>query len=236
MPGENTVYDLQDTAKDLEVCRSNCEREFKLVWHLYVLYQQQRYPIRNTLEISNQSKALIERALDDVLNAFLNKPFSITPEGTDRIPYSRLTELNRDNSCAQRHKAQMKQAGEEWVRGAVDNRQSVAHSGKAISRVQALGQLQTTLFELLWANTVEQLKRHGSGWAAANPANHSEAADKEQAEFRKDLLELESALEEAILRAKKQRFAIAFCGMVKAGKSLFLNALIGEPILPSDGV
>ena len=45
---------------------------------------------------------------------------------------------------------------------------------------------------------------------------------------------LEKALQEAIVRSKKQRFEIAFCGMVKAGKS-FLNALMGRAILPPDG-
>ena len=43
------------------------------------------------------------------------------------------------------------------------------------------------------------------------------------------------ALREAIVQSKKQRFTIAFCGIVKAGKSLFLNALMGWAILPSDG-
>ncbi|KLO16273.1 hypothetical protein SCHPADRAFT_995240 [Schizopora paradoxa] len=38
-----------------------------------------------------------------------------------------------------------------------------------------------------------------------------------------------------IKRIKEQRFCIAICGMVKAGKSTFLNAIIGQDILPSDG-
>jgi len=85
--------------------------------------------------------------------------------------------------------------------------------------------LQTSLFELLWSGTVEQLKRH-SAYSADDP---------ERPEFERAVEELERALQEAIVRAKKQRFAIAFCGMVKAGKSLFLNALMGRAILPSDG-
>jgi ribosome biogenesis GTPase A len=87
----------------------------------------------------------------------------------------------------------------------------------------------------LWTSTVEQLKRHGSGWADEGVVSGKGGLNPELAAFKSDLLDLEKGLQEAILRAKKQRFAIAFCGMVKAGKSLFLNALIGEPVLPSDG-
>jgi GTPase SAR1 family protein len=53
--------------------------------------------------------------------------------------------------------------------------------------------------------------------------------------FESELAELKNGLQEAVVRSRKQRFAIAFCGMVKSGKSLFLNALIGRTILPSDG-
>ncbi|KIJ60881.1 hypothetical protein HYDPIDRAFT_43073 [Hydnomerulius pinastri MD-312] len=48
------------------------------------------------------------------------------------------------------------------------------------------------------------------------------------------LAELSSTIEKAVLREDNQKFSIAFCGMVKAGKSLFLNALMGSMILPSD--
>jgi len=43
------------------------------------------------------------------------------------------------------------------------------------------------------------------------------------------------APQEAIIRSKNQHFSIAFCGTVKAGKSQFLNALMGKSILLSDG-
>ena len=96
------------------------------------------------------------------------------------------------------------------------------------AQVRDIGALQTLLFELLWSGTVEQLKqlkRH-SAYSADDP---------ERPEFERAVEELESALQEAIVRSKKQHFSIAFCGMVKAGKSLFLNALMGRAILPSDG-
>ena len=59
--------------------------------------------------------------------------------------------------------------------------------------------------------------------------------DPERPEFERAVEELERVLQDAIVRSKKKRFVIAFCGMVKAGKSMLLNALIGRSILPSDG-
>ena len=92
-------------------------------------------------------------------------------------------------------------------------------------QVRELADLQTSLFELFWSGTIEQLKKR----------DVNSGDDPEHRDFEKALMELEKALQEAIVRSKKRRFAIAFCGMVKAGKSLFLNALMGRAILPSDG-
>ena len=78
---------------------------------------------------------------------------------------------------------------------------------------------------LLWSGTVEQLKQH-SAYSFDDP---------ERPELERAVEELERELQEAIVRSKKQCFAIAFCGMVKAGNPMFLNALVGRMILPSDG-
>jgi len=71
---------------------------------------------------------------------------------------------------------------------------------------------------------VEELKQHRP---------HS-SDDPERPEFERAVEELDRVLQYAIVRSKKQLFSIAFCGMVKARKSLFLNALMGKSILPSD--
>lgn len=69
------------------------------------------------------------------------------------------------------------------------------------------------------------------------------------------LLDIKAAIEKEVARVNNKKFTVAFCGMVKAGcvrlarvavhnvklivyifsKSLFLNALTGTSILPSDG-
>jgi hypothetical protein len=96
---------------------------------------------------------------------------------------------------------------------------------------QDLGYQQNALFEFLWSGTVEHMKRHMLD--ANNGANP--AVDPEIKFIQEDLRDLERGLIESIQRYKRRRFSITFCGMVKAGKSLFLNALIGQSILPSDG-
>jgi ribosome biogenesis GTPase A len=96
---------------------------------------------------------------------------------------------------------------------------------------QDLGYQQNALFEFLWSGTVEHMKRHMLD--ANNSANP--VVDPEIKFIQEDLRDLERGLIESIQRYKRRRFSIAFCGMVKAGKSLFLNALIGQSILPSDG-
>ena len=40
---------------------------------------------------------------------------------------------------------------------------------------------------------------------------------------------------DVLVRSKRQHFSIAFYGLVKASKSPFLNTLMSESILPSDG-
>jgi len=53
-------------------------------------------------------------------------------------------------------------------------------------------------------------------------------------ELERAVEEPERASQEAIVRSKKQCFAIAFYGMIKAGNPMFLNALVGRMILPPD--
>ncbi|KAG8824093.1 hypothetical protein FRC19_002548 [Serendipita sp. 401] len=222
LPSDETIESLKNTCKDLEVTRSVCQRSFKRVWNLYIVYQQK--PSRRQTMESIGGGADINRALDDVLCAFQRRPFFISPEGENRVQFPRLTILNQNHEYAKRHEELMRSAGRDWVQDNIDRDGFLNSSGRVTSQVQALGQLQTSLFELLWSSTIEQMKRHGDPDILA----------LESSDFQRELIELEKALQESILRAKKQRFAIAFCGMVKAGKSLFLNALIGESILPSD--
>ena len=212
---QELIGDLKDATYEIFVCQQNNERAFKLVWNLYVVAQQwtgRRSSVDNIGNIQDR----VGQALDSVLHAFHVHPFAVSPEGDSRVNLPTFAILNHNHETATRHEKLARRIGKAWV----DDRVR-----RFNAQVRDIGTLQTSLFELLWSGTVEQLKRH-SAYSADDP---------ERPEFEKAVEELERALQEAIVRSKKQRFAIAFCGMVKAGKSLFLNALMGRAILPSDG-
>ena len=206
---------LKVAINEVSVCQQNNNLTFKHIWYRYVVTRQ-RIGRPSSVENIANIQDRVEQALDSVLNAFHVHPFAVSPEkdSRDNLPTSAI--LNHNHKTATRHEKLARQIGRAWV----DDRIS-----KYNAKVRDHGDLQTSLFELLWSGTVEQLKWHGP---------HS-ADDPERLEFERAVEELERALQEAIVRSKKQRFAIAFCGMVKAGKSTFLNALMGRAILPSDG-
>ena len=216
-PGDHQelIGDLKDATDEISLCRQNNERAFKLVWNLYVVAQQwtERH---SSLDNVGNIQDRVGQALDSILHAFHDRPFAVAPEGDSRVDLSTFAILNHNHETATRHEKLARRTGKTWVDDRVRRHNA---------QVKDIGALQTSLFELLWSGTVEQLKRH-SAYSADDP---------ERPEFERAVEELERALREAIVRSKKPGFAIAFCGMVKAGKSLFLNALMGRAILPSDG-
>ena len=147
------------------------------------------------------------------LHAFHLHPFALSPESDRRF---NLTVLNHDHQTATQYEELARRMGQAWVDGRIQVRNAP---------LRDLSAFQTALFGLLWSGTIEQSKKR----------DMNSGDDPERPEFEKTLLELERTLREMIVRSKKRRFAIAFCGMVKAGKSSFLNALMGRAILPSDG-
>ena len=212
---QGLIGDLKDATYEISVCQQNNERAFKLVWNLYVVAQQWNGHHSSIDDVGNIQDP-VEQALDSVLHAFHDHPFAVSPEGDSRVDPSAFAILNHDRGTASRHGTFTRRTGKAWVDDRVP---------KNNAQVGDIGALQTLLFELLWSGTVEQLKRH-------SPCS---SHDPKRPEFSRAVEELERALQEAIIRSKKQRFVVAFCGTVEADKSLFLNALMGRAILPSDG-
>ena len=216
--GPEFIDDLKDATKEIDGCQQNTERAFKLVWNHYAITQQyigrrsSAYPASNVGDIQDN----VCKALDSFLHAFHFHPFALSPEGDSKANLLTFTVLNHNQQTATRYEELARRIGKAWVDDRIQNNDA---------RVRDLAALQTSLFGLFWSGTVEQLKKRDM-----NPSD-----DPEHTDFEKALMELEKVLQEAIIRSKKRRFVIAFCGMVKAGKSLFLNALMGRAILPSDG-
>jgi tRNA U34 5-carboxymethylaminomethyl modifying GTPase MnmE/TrmE len=118
----------------------------------------------------------------------------------------------------------MTEMGIKWCQ-----QQMVRWSGESYNiKARALGRAQTELFELIWSGTLEQSKKVGTEMSN----DGSSQLDMERA---KAIEGLDRTLHEYILKNEQPQFSILFCGMVKAGKSTLLNALIGQAVLPSDG-
>jgi len=209
--------DLKDATDEVFVCQRNNQHAFKCLWYRHVAKEQWTVPSSVGVGLISNVEGRVWKALDSVHRAFHSHPFAVSPEQTNHL-YNLPTFaiLTHNQEAAARHGELAREIG----KACVDD--YVWRYGFWVRRRD---NLKNSLFELLWSGTVGQLKQH-------NP--HS-SDDPERPEFERAVKELESVLQEAIVRSKKPHFSIAFCGMVKAGKSLFLNALMGKSILPSEG-
>ena len=213
------LLDGSPAAYEILVCQQNIERAFKPLWYRHVVTRQR---IHRTSSVDNigDIQDRVRLALDSVLDAFRVHPFAVSPEKIRRANYPHtFAILNHNHEAVTRHQKLVRQIGKAWV----DDRVPTYFND---SQVQELGALKTSLFELLWSGTVEQLKRDSP---------YSED-DPEQPKFERTVGELEMVLKKAIVVfPSEQQFTIALCGTVEAGKSLLLNMLMGSTILPSDG-
>ena len=208
------IGDLKDVTDQIFVCQQNNKRAFNLVWNLYVVAQQWTGH-RSSFDNIGNIQDRVGQALDSVLHAFHIHPFSVSPEGDIRVNLPTFAVLNHNHETATRHEMLARSTGKAWVDDCVR---------RFNPQVLDIGALKNSLFGLLWSGTLEQLRQHNV---------YSDSL--EQQGFERAMEELEKVLQDVIIRSKKQRSVIAFCGMVKAGKSTFLNALIGRSILPSHG-
>jgi len=204
------VSELKDARIKILDNQQNIKRDFRFLWNLYTISQQPA----NTRAIfsSDRSSTKTITALDAVSWEFISHPFGIS-QSCGSIS---LSVLNRDHDAASKKERLAKELGKGWINDRV-NRSHVPAS--------QLIEVQIPLFELIWSGTIQQLK--------GNPTHSID--DPEHREFEQTLDQLDSSLKEVIARSKRPRFTLSFYGMVKAGKSLFLNSLIGNIVLPSNG-
>ena len=212
---------LKDATDEILVCQQNNRHAFKHMWYRYVAEQQwkdTKFPFDNLRDTQDR----VRLAFDSVLDAFRVHPFAVSPEKIRRanhLPVFAI--LNHNREAATRHQEFARQIGKAWV----DDRYRTNRYFIGENQIQQLSALQSSLFELLWSGAVEQLKQE-SPYSSDDP---------EQPEFERAVGELEMVLQKAIVRLREPRYTIAFCGTDEADKSLFLNALMGQAILPSHG-
>jgi hypothetical protein len=207
------VRDLNDVTNEVFVCQRNNKRAFKFTWYGHVA---------NSLPSGHFSAHMIgnvegrvSRALNSVAEIFGYNPFAASPERTRHgHDLNMFAILNHNHEVAARHETLARKIGKTWVDEYIRP-----------YYLQGLDIMQSWLFQLLWSDTVEQIKQHSP---------HSDD-DPERPELERAVEELERVLQDGMIRSNKKPASIAFYGSVNAGKSLLLNALMGRSILPSDG-
>ncbi|KAH7927605.1 hypothetical protein BV22DRAFT_1127292 [Leucogyrophana mollusca] len=141
---------------------------------------------------------------------FFRRPFSVSAEKLYpdvNKHHSEVTTLRYDQAWLDRYSMTMKGLGKLWAEYRIGD--------------SAASNVGSTQLELL-QNIDKLIEEEVSTIDGALP-------DTEML-----MLEIRAAAEKEAARQASPRFTVAFCGMVKAGKSLFINALIGASILPSD--
>lgn len=187
------------------------KRAFRLLWNLYTI-SQQRANTDAIFSLHRSNVQSVAEAQDCVSWEFIGHPFGIS---RPRDSFS-LSVLNRDHDAASRKEELARRLGRGWIDDRINRRHVPANQ---------LVDVQITLFELIWSGTIQQLRGDTT----------RSSSDPEYKEFEQILDQLESSLQEVIARSRRPTFTLSFYGMVKAGKSLFLNALIGKTVLPSNG-
>ena len=205
------VSDLNEARNKILNNQQNTNRDFKLIWYIYTIFQQPT-STGKIFSMDPGGVKSLDGGLDAVSWEFIGHPFG---NGRPRSPFS-LSVLNRDHDAAARQEELARKLGRGWIDDRV-NRHHVP--------AKQLIDVQTTLLELIWSGTVPQLK--GNLTRSTNNPEHRE--------FEVILDQLDKFLRDVIARSKRPKFTISFYGMVKAGRSLFLNSLIGNMVLPSSG-
>ena len=205
----STVSDLNDVTRNVLNSLQETKSAFKLVWYLYILSRQPITPE------GSDTRAPTNPALDMIHSEFTSHPFAISRPAQPHS-HAPFLVLNRDPETATQKEELAKRLGKDWIVNYL-----YSHNGSSSPLLEA----QIALFELVWSGTVQHLK--------GNPTHNAE--DPEYTELQQTLDQLDKSLQAVIARSQQHRYALSFYGMVQAGKSLFLNAMIGERILPSDG-
>ncbi|KAG8761521.1 hypothetical protein FRC14_002708 [Serendipita sp. 396] len=216
---------------NVEFYRKENMKAFKLLW--YNLYKHTFSAHQGEFAVSNQG-AKLSNTLSTAFSLFKSNPF-IVADST--IP---LNVLNSNKDTIEQYEDMMRRTGKGWVEG----RLSIKDAYSTMSSTDDIGVLrgvQISLFELLWTKALEQwqvpLESQTEIVSEPSPQVLELGLEPEPTPDQRaahELNKLDRKLQTSISLANKQTFTTAFCGMAKAGKSSFLNALIGASILPSD--
>lgn len=111
----------------------------------------------------------------------------------------------------------MSTLGQRWIETTIDSERS---------GFSPLSKAQLALFQHMWVYTTRIIRDSALGWEL--PA---QSRDFERFEVLHD--QLDQHLRDALLRQTNSSYSMVFISTESSGKSTFLNALIGKPVLPT---
>jgi hypothetical protein len=188
----------------------------------------QNQPLSKLLRLQSRT---IMSVVEETLGTFKHNPFSIFPDEQKRAQMKTMVRFGCSEYTFREHQSTMKLMGEAWVMELMEQESSKNLTGKALSKTQRLCELQTTLLKLLLSGAIQIVKQN---YLESTTTSYTPTGmDNER--FAKEFRELQAMVQKATTRSNNNFFTIAFCGTVASGKCDFLNAFIGEPVLPTDG-
>ncbi|KAH7918876.1 hypothetical protein BV22DRAFT_1134271 [Leucogyrophana mollusca] len=210
---------LREASDIIDDTRADLTRCFTQFCKLYEIHSQTQrdaaISLHPTVDRRREGSHTPRSALSSIQLSFYNDPFHVIVDESCALAVAEdIGVLTPDGTRMDRYTSSMRDMAERWVHDAVGDN-TVKDIGKA--QIRMIERLQSVLDVELAA-----FKRAGPSVSSSETVRYGHLAD------------IKASTQKEVQRAKTQRFSTAFCGMVKAGKSLFLNALIGSMILPSD--
>src|ERR1700731_1959922 len=199
---------IADCADQLKHAQESIARAFKFFHTLYLFHDA---PASISMPQPSPNVQGYLRALDAVTSSFYRRPFGVRPTGEGAVSTALLCRLNKHQEAAEKHAKEMTEIGRAWIKDQLMEGESV----------HTLGLTQTRLMELLWSSSVEQLK--------VGTIEQYTAGDTGKADILDEVRAFEETLKHSLVRAKIQKFSIAFGGMVKAGCVAHLSLPLFSP-------
>lgn len=208
----------------------------RLSQQFYTLYEIHSQAVLGGSPAAPPSRIRGHNPISALQLSFYDQPFDIDVDKSCALEIAEgVGIIASDKNRQDRYTLAMKDIAERWV----DN-----HLNDSEVTVANLGRIQ--------ANVMQNLQKVLNAELVAFDEADTDISSTESVRCA-HLFRINVGIKKMIAREKSKRFAIAFCGMVKAGcvqfssscnleifiitssKSLFLNALMGHMILPSDG-
>ena len=226
----NAFSDLDERREDVR----NTFTHFKTLYELHNSRQQHR---KNSAPLpplpKRRSTSDINNLFESIKFGFFNNAFHVGASKSEEADLaSKVHCLNECAEWEERLTELMEGQGKRWVEDQMVEEMSIQKCRKLQSG------LLVNLLKVVSPDAGTAMFRTAEG--SANSVN------------RVQLEEINIVIRKSLKQAAEQKYSIAFCGMVKAGfvnaslrpisnlinprKSLFLNALIGRMVLPSNGM